>query len=150
MKYNIQYIIYFLKAYPLTIRPVSLYNKSSQASAVFTVVVVLEKDLMLKCVPAMLFLSNGCSSWFGKHMGRMMLVKCPSSFTVGSSILLCSCNKATLYTDSGIKPWLGSVWYFGWISIRLIFIQSGARANTLDDGYYCWMLNKVHTTICLI
>ena len=103
-------ILYFCKAYPLTILPVSLYNKSSQASAVFTVVVVLEKDLMLKCVPAMLFLSNGCSSWFGKHMGRMMLVKCPSS---GSSILICSCNKATLYTDSGIKPWLGSVLYFG-------------------------------------
>ena len=103
-------ILYFCKAYPLTFRPLSLHNKSSQASAVFTVVVVLEKDLMLKCVPAMLFLSNGCSSWFGKHMGRMMLVKCPSS---GSSILICSCNKATLYTDSGIKPWLGSVLYFG-------------------------------------
>ena len=126
--------ILFCKAYPLTFRPVSLHNKSSQASAVFTVVVVLEKDLMLKCVPAMLFLSNGCSSWFGKHMGRMMLVKCPSS---GSSILICSCNKATLYTDSGIKPWLGSVLYFGWISIRLILIQSGARANTLDVGYCC-------------
>ena len=103
-------ILYFCKAYPLTFRPDSLHNKSSQAAAVFTVVVVLEKNLMLKCVPAMLFLSNGCSSWFGKHMGRMMLVKCPSS---GSSILLCSCNNATLYTDSGIKPWLGSVLYFG-------------------------------------
>ena len=106
-------ILYFCKAYPLTFRPLSLHNKSSQASAVFTVVVVLEKDLMLKCVPAMLFLSIGASCWFGKHMGRIMSVKCPSSLRVGSSILLSSCNKATLYTDSGIKPWLGSVLYFG-------------------------------------
>ena len=91
----------------------------------------------------MLFLSNGASSWFGKHIGRMMSVKCPSSLRVGSSILFSSCKSATLYTDSVCKPWLGSVWYFGWISIRLIFIQSGARATTLDVGYCFRMLKQV-------
>ena len=91
----------------------------------------------------MLFLSIGASCWFGKHIGRMMSEKCPSSLRVGSSILLCSCNRATLYTDSGIKPWQGSVLYFGWISIRLIFIQSGARVHTLDVGYCCCVKTSV-------